>query len=48
MLNSEMILFSTVVPLHCRDGDILFLKPTSLTVIRPDKRQVALQRPRFI
>ncbi len=46
MLNSAMILFP-VAPLHCRDGAIRFLKLTSVTAIRPDKRQIALP-PRFI
>ena len=32
--------FSPVVPFHCRDGAIRFLKQTSLTVIRSDKRQL--------
>jgi hypothetical protein len=32
--------------LHCRDGAIRFLKLTSVTAIRPDKRQIALQPPR--
>jgi hypothetical protein len=32
--------FLPVVPFHYRDGAIRFLKLTSLTVIRPDKRQL--------
>src|SRR5271169_5878605 len=32
--------FLPVVPFHCRDGAIRFLKQTSLTVIRADKRQL--------
>jgi len=48
MLNSAVILFPPVAPLHCRDGAIRFLKLTSVTAIRPDKRQIALPPPRFI
>jgi hypothetical protein len=32
--------FPPVVPFDCRDGAIRFLKQTSLTVIRSDKRQL--------
>jgi hypothetical protein len=32
--------FLPVVPFHCRDGAIRFLKLTSLTVIRPDRWQL--------
>ena len=37
-----------VAPLHCCDGAIRFLKLTSVTAIRPDKRPIALQPPRIL
>ncbi len=37
-----------VAPLHCCDGAIRFLKLTSVTAIRPDKRPIVPQPPRLL